>query len=381
MNSKDAKLTTDVTDKNLVYLSEEKLDDLRLPDEKPGWDKSASVSASASFTSGVSVSASASANSKMRKMSDREKLTEAGKLLKEQVNLFYEDNPRPGSYLLVRLVAAAGTMWPSDSARENMNHVAWWVGEGKDVKVLAYGSLSNTLQTGYNHKAESTWSPSAVDAHSNLINSVVSATNNNSKVTKSGGTVREFLSYCFNSGVVGRGGTWVHQPGIYDMLLRVDGVEEDETENKKRVVYGSPIWVTRVPVPVPGVYKLEQKYSGPARFYQQNRMREMTGYDDVESYSLVKQPREIVAYGVWDGKSWVKTYWAASMHDVVFDRRVSDPEVPESLPKPEDIVSLGIPRNLRKKKIRRGWEWDDPNNYAHAPRLSPPRLSVKSIQG
>ena len=95
-------------------------------------------------------------------MSPREKLAEVGKLLKEQNNLCYEDNPRSGSYLLVRLVAAAGTMWPSDSAREKMQHVAWWVGEGKDVKVLAYGSLSNTLQTGDDHKAQSTWSPSAV---------------------------------------------------------------------------------------------------------------------------------------------------------------------------------------------------------------------------
>lgn len=295
-------------------------------------------------------------------------MTEAGKFLKKLNKLCYEKDPRPGSYLLVRLVASAGTMWPSGTAKKKMKHVVWWVGEGEDVKVLAYGSLSNTLQTGYDHKAESTWSPSAVGAHSELINSVVTATNNNSKVAKSDGTVREFLSYCFNSGVVGRGGTWVHQPGIYDMLLRVDGVEEDETENKKRVVYGSPIWVVRVPVPVPGVYKLKQQYSGPNHFQQQNRMREMTGYDDIESYSLVKQPMKIVAYGVWDGKSWVKTYWAASMYDVVFDHRVSDPEVPESRPKPEDVVSLGIPRNLRKKKIRRGWEWDDPNNYAQTPR-------------
>lgn len=379
MRSKDSNLTTNITNENLVYLSDKKIRDFLIPDEKQDWEKSVSVSVSTSLNgANTGASASASAKSTTRKMSPREKLAEVGKLLKEQNNLCYEDNPRSGSYLLVRIVAAAGTMWPSDSAREKMQHVAWWVGEGEDVKVLAYGSLSNTLQTGDDHKAQSTWSPSAVGAHSKLIDSVVAATANNSKVAKIDGTVREFLSYCFNNGVVGRGADWLHKPGVYDMLLRVDGVEEGETESKKRVVYGSPISVVRVPVPVPGVYKLKQEYSGPNRFQQQNRMLEMTGYTDVD-YSLVKQPMEITAYGVWDGESWVKTYWAESMYDVIVNSHVSDPEVPKSPPKPEDVVSLGIPRNL-KKKFPKGWEWDDPNNYAQAPRMSL-RLPVKSIQG
>ena len=104
----------------------------------------------------------------------------------------------------------------------------------------------------------------------------------------------------------------------------------------------------------------------------------MTGYTDVD-YSLVKQPKKIVAYGVWGGESWIKTYWAESMYDVISDSHVSDPEVPKSPPKPKDVVSLGIPRNL-KEKFFKGWEWDDPNNYAQEPRMSL-RLSVKSIQG
>lgn len=378
MSFEDYELTTNVTKRHLAYRSTEKLDYLLIPDKKPDWEKSVGASISSSPIS-------AGAKSIMRDMSEPERLTEAGKLLEEQKTLFRENDPLSGGdYLLVRLVAAAGTMWPSDTAKKKMGRVAWWVGEGEDVKVLAYGSLSNTLPPHLGHKAKnkakSTWSPSGLGVHSKFINSVVATTDNNSKVAKSGGTVREFLSYCFNSGVVGRGGDWVHQPGIYDMLLRVDGVEEDETESKKRVVYGSPIWVARVPVPVPGVYKLKQEYSGPNRFQQQKRMREMTGYTDVD-YSLVKQPKEIVAYGVWDGESWIKTYWAESMYDVIFDSHVSDPEVPESSPKPADVVSLEIPRNLHKKKLSKGWEWDDPNNYAHAPRLSPPRLSVKSIQG
>lgn len=367
MHSKYSKLTTNLKWKDLVYSSQEKVDDLLVSSFK-WWSWSFVIKLWV-------VNVTFSENSKKEELR-REKMTEAGKFLKKLNKLCYEKDPRPGSYLLVRLVASAGTMWPSGTAKKKMKHVVWWVGEGEDVKVLAYGSLSNTLQAGYDHKAESTWSPSAVGAHSELINSVVTATNNNSKVAKSDGTVREFLSYCFNSGVVGRGGTWVHQPGIYDMLLRVDGVEEDETENKKRVVYGSPIWVVRAVDPVPGVYKLKEEYSGPAHFDQKNRMREMIGYDDVESYSLGKQPMEIVAYGVWDGKSWIKTYWAKNMYDVIFGPHVSDPEVPKSQPKPEDIVSLGIPRNLRKKKISRGWKWDD----AQAPRMSQ-RLPVKSIQG
>ena len=367
MRSKYSKLTTNLKWKDLVYSSQEKVDDLLVSSFK-WWSWSFVIKLWV-------VNVTFSENSKKEELR-REKMTEAGKFLKKLNKLCYEKDPRPGSYLLVRLVAAAGTMWPSDSEREKMQHVAWWVGEGEDVKVLAYGSLSNTLQTGYDHKARSTWSPSAVGAHSELIDSVVAATNNNSKVAKSSGTAREFLSFCFNDGVVGRGGDWVHQPGVYDMLLRVDGVEEGETERKKCVVYGSPIWVVRVPVPVPGVYKLKQEYSGPNRFQQQNRMPEMTGYTDVD-YSLVKQPMEITAYGVWDGESWVKTYWAESMYDVIVDSDVSDPEVPKSSPKPEDVVSLGIPRNL-KKKFFKGWGWED-LEYAQASRTS--LLSVKSIQG
>ena len=322
MSFEDDELTTNVAKKHLVYRSKEKLDSLLIPDEKPDWEKSVGASISSSPIS-------ASAKSTVRKISEREKLTEAGKLLEEGKTLFDENDPLSGGdYLLIRLVAAAGTMWPSDTAKKKMGRVAWWVGEGEDVKVLAYGSLSNTLPPNLGHKAKkktkSTWSPSGVDMHSKFINSVVVATDNNSKVAKSGGTVREFLSYCFNSGVVGRGGDWVHQPGIYDMLLRVDGVEEDETESKKRVIYGSPIWIARVPVPVPGVYKQKQEYAGSNCFQQQNRMLEMTGYTDVD-YSLVKQPKKIVAYGVWGGESWIKTYWAESMYDVISDSHVSDP--------------------------------------------------------
>jgi hypothetical protein len=370
MRSKYSKLTTNLKWKDLVYSSQEKVDDLLVSSFK-WWSWSFVIKLWA-------VNVTFSENSKKEELR-REKMTEAGKFLKKLNKLCYEDNPRPGSYLLVRLAAAAGTMWPSGTAKKKMRRVAWWVGEGEDVKVLAYGSLSNTLQTGYDHKARSTWSPSVIGAHSKLMDSVVAATNNNSKVTKSSGTVREFLSFCFNNGVVGRGGDWVHQPGVYDMLLRVDGVEEGETEREKCVVYGSPIWVARVLDPVPGVYKLKQEYPGPARFYQQNRMREMTKYDDVESYSLVKQPMEIVAYGVWDGKSWIKTYWAKNMYDVIFDSRVSDPKVPKSPPKPEDVISLEKPQNL-KKKFLRGWKWNDPDSYAQAPRPSL-RLPNKSIQG
>ena len=367
---KDSKLTTNAAKKDIVYWSMEKLDDLLIPDEKQYWDKSAGVSLSASAT-GVGASANASVNSKKGKMSLREKLTEAGKFLKKQNNLCYEDNPQAHSYLLIRLVASAGTMWPWSGYKEGMENTAWWVGEGKDVTVLAYGSLKN-LRQGRNPDPErksesdtSTWYPSVITTGYDLINGI--KVNSGEEEVPEGLEVRAPLEECFNGGLFARDAPPLEGPGIYEMLLRVDGVDKDTHKSgavsKKPIVYGSPIWVARALTPAPGVYKLHQEeHPNPVGIRIQDMTHEMTGYARGEGLKGNLKGSEIAgsgldAYGVWDGKSWIKTYWGRGIYRMAIDNSADVPETPQGSPSLTDAVSLGIPLNLRKKFFKR-WEWD-----------------------
>lgn len=112
-------LEGDVRWKNLVYLSEAKLDQFCLSTEKRGWNLSLKI--------GGGVTA--------RKKSLRERLGEVDRLLQSQSLIHYEIEPEPGAYFLVRLIASAGTYWPWAGNVEPMKHVAWWVGQGGLVKV------------------------------------------------------------------------------------------------------------------------------------------------------------------------------------------------------------------------------------------------------
>lgn len=247
-----------------------------------------------------------------------------------------------------------------------MQKTAWWVGEGKDVTVLAYGSLENLLQQGgfKTDSDESTWYPSKMDTHYDLIDSI--KVDRDYAEAPAGLRVRALLKECFDGGLLDRDAPRLKGPGIYEMLLRVDGVDseprEDETEAKKRIVYGSPVWVARVSTPTPGVYKLNQKHPNPVGIRIQDMTYVMTGYDRGEGLKGNLKGSEITgsgldAYGVWDGKSWIKTYWAQGIFCMPIDDSAGVPETPQGSPSPMDAVSLGIPLNLRKKFFKR-WEWD-----------------------
>lgn len=338
MRSKYSKLSTNITNENLVYLSDKKIGDFLIPDEKLDWEKSVSASISSSPIS-------ASAKSTMRKISHREKLAEVGKLLRKQKNLFYEDNPRPGSYLHVRLVAVAGTMWPWSGHKEGMKNTAWWVGEGKHVTVLAYGSLKNLLQgrdPDPDRKLKSdtsTWYPSVITTHFDLINSI--KVNSGEEEVPAGLKVRALLEECFNGGLLSRNAPPLEGPGIYEMLLRVDGVDKDTHKSgavsKKPIVYGSPIWVARTLTPAPGVYKLHQEQPPIPLVRVQDMTYEMTGYARGEGLKGNLTGPEIAgsgldAYGVWDGKSWIKTYWGRVIYRMAIDNSVDVPETPQGSP-------------------------------------------------
>lgn len=360
-------LSINAKHKNFEYISHPKVEQFLLRTEIRGWN----VSANAVGVAGAGIGMTAVPKS------NRDFLTEIGKLLKKQNELCDEDNPQPGSYLLLRLVASAGTMWPWKGRREGMEETAWWVGEGKDVTVLAYGSLENLLQQGgFKSKSdESTWFPSVADTHYDLIDSI-KVDREYAKVP-AGLKVRALLEECFNGGLLERDAPRLKGPGIYEMLLRVDGVDsepkEDEAEAKKRIVYGSPVWVARVSTPTPGVYKLNQKHPEPGGIRVRDMTYEMTGYARGEGLKGNLTGNEIAgsqldAYGVWDGKSWVKTYWARGIFWMPIDDSAGVPATPQGSPSPKDAVSLGIPLNLRKKFFKR-WEWDktplSPRNPNH----------------
>lgn len=356
------RLTGNLKWKDLVYLSRKKVDDLLVSSFK-WWSWSFLIKL-------LVVNLTISESSKKEDELLRQKLTDAGKFLKKQGKLCYEDNPRAQSYLLVRLVASAGTMWPWSGHKEGMKNTAWWVGEGKDVTVLAYGSWKNLLQ-GRDpdpdrklESATSTWYPSVITTHFDLIDSI--KINSGEEDVPEGLKVRALLEECFNSGLLGRNAPRLEGPGIYEMLLRVDGVDKDTHKSgavsKKPIVYGSPVWVAQALTPAPGVYKLNQKHPNPVGIRVQDMTYEMTGHARGEGLKGNLTGREIAgsgldAYGVWDGKSWIKTYWGRGIYWMAINNPADVPETPQGSPSLTDAVSLGIPLNLRKKSFK-PWEWD-----------------------
>lgn len=370
------RLTTHPKQKNLVYSSEKKADKL-LGSGSKRWNWSFSIK--------LGVANLTISESPKEENIRYQKMIKAGKFLKKLNNLCYEDNPRSESYLLVRLVASAGTMWPWSGHKEGMKNTAWWVGEGKDITVLAYGSLKNLLprndpDSDRELKSDkSSWYPSNIGTHYALIDSI--KVEEDYAEAPAGLKVRALLEECFNGGLLSRDAPPLEGPGIYEMLLRVDGVDKDAHRSgavsKKPIVYGSPIWVARALTPAPGVYKLHQKHPNPVGIRIQDMTYEMTGYARGEGLKGNLTGSEIAgsgldAYGVWDGKSWIKTYWGQGIYRMAIDNSADVPETPQGSPSLTDAVSLGIPLNLRKKLFKR-WEWDTP--------LSPSHGSIQVIIG
>lgn len=300
-------LEADTRWKNLVYLSEAKLDQFCLSTEKRGWNFN--------FKIGGGVSA--------RKKSPRERLGEVDRLLQSQSLIHYEKEPEPRAYFLVRLMASAGTYWPWAGNQEAMKHIAWWVGQGEHVDVLAYGHIKNVLQQGTmpDFSFKSTWWPSRSDTYKRLTQSMVIASDSEDElpvVPTNGEKVRRFMETCFHDGV--RRNYYIETPAVFEMLLRVDGREDEK--DKCPVVFGSPVWVARIPYTVPGIYRLGQEYSLPNGQFGE-------------------------AFGIWEGRRWTEAFWEAqSLNPRGVDATpVQPPKIPAGPPVIQDLVSLRIPQS------------------------------------
>lgn len=355
-------VSNDFSKKTIVYLSEAKVNGFYTPKEKVG--KSAGVT-----IAGIGGNASVSS----REKTELEKLKDVHDILSNQNNERYDvENLEPRNYYRVFLAASAGTFWPwGDEQDSEIKDTAWWVGEGKDATVLAYGKLAHIEGQGKapEYNESSTWWPSRVGTHRVLVDSLVKAASDDSagdpvNIVKSrDSTLRGLLDYCFNNGV--RRSAYVEKPAIYEMLLRVDEIEKSEGE--KPIVAGSPVWVARVMDPLPGTYLLEEE---PPREAKKNAVRYHIIGDKVNSTSSdarnvkffsprIREIPNLAAYGVWDGKRWIGTYWGNSQdHKMVYDISIESPKVPKSsyVPKSTDVRSLGISEGV-KSAIKKESSW------------------------
>lgn len=304
MQRKFQPLESEIRWQNLVYVSRAKLEQFGLSLEKRGWRFG---------KLGIGLSSTPK--------TDRQLLIEIGRLLQKQCLIRYELDPQQQSYFLVRLVASAGTFWPWSGRKKEMEQVAWWVGEGEHVTVLACGNIKHLRQQGAlpDFSTVSTWWPSRVDAYLDLVDSMIttaSVENGAPLLSTDGSKVRSFINACFNESV--QRNHKIHGPAIFEMLLRVDYVEE--SENEKPVVFGSPLWVAQVQQPVCGVYNLGGASAG----------------------SETEGP---LARGIWDGNKWLGTFWEEGQ--TMPQRKClipsESPTVPSSMPESTDIIRLGIP--------------------------------------
>ena len=355
-------VSNDFSKKTIVYLSDAKVKSFYTLQEKVGKSGGATIA-------GIGGNASVSS----RQKTEPEILKDVHDILRKQNNERYDvENLEPRNYYRVFLAASAGTFWPwGDEQDSEIKDTAWWVGEGKDATVLAYGKLAHVDGQGEppEYNKSSTWWPSRVGTHRVLVDSLVKAASEESagnpvNIVKSrDSTLRGLLDYCFNNGV--RRSAYVEKPAIYEMLLRVDEIEKSEGE--KPIVAGSPVWVARVMNPLPGTYLLEQK---PPKEAKRNAVYYRIITDKVNSTSSdardvkffsqrIREIPDLAAYGVWDGKRWLGTYWGNSRdHKMVYDISIESPEVPKSscIPKSTDVRSLGISEGV-KSAIKKESLW------------------------
>lgn len=137
-------------------------------------------------------------------------------------------------------------------------------------------------------------------------------------VSTKGEKVRRFMEICFQDEV--RRNHYIEAPAVFEMLLRVDG-REDEEKNCP-MVFGSPVWVARVPYTVPGIYRLGQEYSLP-------------------------NGQSGEAFGVWEGRRWAEAYWEAQSFNPCGEGATpaQPPKIPAGPPVRQDLASLRIPQS------------------------------------
>lgn len=332
----------DFIDKDFVYISKAKVKQFFRKDEKMGMGATISV---------PPVSLTGSATS--RKKTLLEELAEVDKFLKEKDRTHDAvEGLERGNYFHVYLVAAAGTFWPwGDPQKTEIKDTAWWIGEGEVATVLACGKLAHILKQGdIPNLDKSTWWPSRTNAYRDLVDSLVEVSSDNFNnvdiATNREVSLKGLLEYCFNKGVLR--GKYVEEPAIYEMLLRVDMVEEHE--GGKPVVAGSPVWVARVIKPLPGIYLLAEDAPDEVTGVPVQYHRISDDVDNNDSALRIKSTvSEPVAYGVWNGKKWVETYWGErGDYKTVYDLQIDNPKIPDSsfLPKSTSARGLGTSKEL-----------------------------------
>ncbi|GAA1361226.1 hypothetical protein GCM10009596_19050 [Arthrobacter rhombi] len=304
-------LTTDVRAKNLVYVSTAKLEQLALDPAKRGFNVAAPLGGG-----GFGLPS--------RQLGVRDLLESAGKLLEQNGIMTYEIPPTIGQWLLVRVSAKCGSAWPWAGEHGDLVETAWWLGQSEKLRILAYGHRAHLVGTGkippsIDSESVATWWPSIDGGYRKLLKAVAKVVVSDSLEVEleppqdAKATFRGLENYYFNDGVQRR--DHLVRQGIFEMLLRVDGVEEGN-DDEAHIVFGSPLWVARETRAVPGTY-LVQDYP------------EESG---------------VVAVASWDGLAWSDLRVKDGRNTILGYREsnVALPPIPTEPPDVGDIISLDI---------------------------------------
>ncbi|RCS84244.1 hypothetical protein [Brevibacterium aurantiacum] len=313
MNRKFTPLNGDAIHKNLVYVSSAKLEQLLLKKMKQGFN----VTLPAQL---------GGAGHESRELATRELLESAIALFEKNQNLIYEEVPESGEWLMVRFLGKCGTAWPWSGGGDEFQNTAWWVGRSEKLKLLAYGHSSHVLGNGLMPAIDdkATWWPSTPGSYRKLLESVTTVVNADDldaevvpgSIQESAATFRGIDRFFFSDGV--ERGAPILQEGVYEMLLRVDGVEPGEGDNAP-VVFGSPLWVAKVNWAVPGTYVVES----------------------------ISETRDVSIVASWDGQSWSDLHVRDQREPFmqVNDDNITLPSMPVDPPNVNHLIELEIQPN------------------------------------
>ena len=124
---------------------------------------------------------------------------------------------------------------------------------------------------------------------------------------------------------------------LMEFMLRVDHVCYDVDVP---LVFGSPVWVARTFIPIPGTYDIGDFFFGKDR--QVHRSESGSELGDSESDKKG-------ALAIWDGSDWVKdgAYWKGGRR---LDPKWGSPPVPSFEPRVGDFVDFEqkVPDNRPK---------------------------------
>jgi hypothetical protein len=240
--------------------------------------------------------------------------------------LRYEVIPEPGDRLLVRMLGTGGSAWPWAGDEPEFHQTMWLVGRSERLQILAYGNRKHLTEIGSvpsEDEGKSTWWPSIPGGYEKLLNAAAKVVGEDveTRLEMSGAsselTMRSFIDYFFDKGV--QRGDPLLPKGVYELLLRVDGVEEHS--ERRPIVYGSPLWVAKEPRAVPGTYMISD-------------------FPDIPG---------VTAVASWDGVSWsnMRLEDYREPFQILGQQEVHFPELPELPTEPpansKTLYSLDLP--------------------------------------